>query len=136
MARCRWRTTLYVIRAGARTLNLDTPIASVVEQEIQVAEIPLFAYMGYSEFDLTFVTIPGNNITLTAGFTATVKVYCDPSGILEFMDNVTAADEIRAEQHPADATDRQAGSVTFSGRWIARPTRCGWRRGLTISTTY
>jgi hypothetical protein len=104
---------VYVIRAGARTLDLDTPIATVVEQEIQVAEIPLFAYMGYSEFDLSFVTIPGNNITVTGPFHSKRKVYCDPSGLLHFMDNVTSADEIRSEQHPSDATIRQAGSVSY-----------------------
>ena len=54
------------------------PIATVVEQEIQVAEIPLFAYMGYSEFDLSFVTIPENNITVTGPIHSNRKVYCYP----------------------------------------------------------
>lgn len=104
---------VYVIRAGARTLDLDTPIACVVDQEIQVAEIPLFAYMGFSEFDLSFVTIPENSITMTGPFHSNRKLYCNPSGVLEFMDDVTSADEIRARRHPADVATREVGILNF-----------------------
>jgi hypothetical protein len=104
---------VYVIQAGARTLDLDTPIASVVEQEIQVAEIPLFAYMGYSEFDLSFVTIPENDITVSGPFHSNRKIYCNPSGLLDFQDNVTSADEIRAVHHPADVATREMGDLQF-----------------------
>lgn len=104
---------VYRIRAGARTVNLDVPIASVVEQEIQLAEIPLFSYMAYSEYDLTFVTIAANNIALDGRVHGNREVYCDPSGILEFREHVTAAGEIRSRQHPADDAIRVQGTLDF-----------------------
>jgi hypothetical protein len=104
---------VYTIRAGARTVNLDVPIASVVEQEIQVAEIPLFSYMAYSEYDLTFVTIAPNSITLDGRVHGNREIYCDPSGILEFTEHVTAAGEIQNRQHPADDAIRVAGTLNF-----------------------
>ncbi|MCL4180839.1 MAG: hypothetical protein KJ072_24215 [Verrucomicrobia bacterium] len=104
---------VYLIRAGARTLDLETPIAAVVEQEIQLAEIPLFSFMAYSEFDLTFITPPGNDITLGGRVHSNREIYAYPSGNLVFGDHVTAAGEIHQEQHPADTAGRVQGTIEF-----------------------
>ena len=103
----------YRIQAGARTLDLEPPIAAVVEQEIQVAEIPLFSFMAYSEFDLTFITPPGNDITLGGRVHSNREIYAYPSGRLVFGDHVTAAGEIHPEQHPADTAGRVQGTIEF-----------------------
>jgi hypothetical protein len=103
----------YQVQAGARTLDLEPPIAAVVEQEIQVAEIPLFSFMAYSEFDLTFITPPGNDITLGGRVHSNREIYAYPSGNLVFGDHVTAAGEIHQEQHPADTAGRVQGTIEF-----------------------
>jgi hypothetical protein len=104
---------VYTVRTGARTLNLDVPIASVVEQEIQVAEIPLFSYMAYSEFDLSFVSIADNNITLNGRVHSNRDIYSYPSGNLIIAEHITAAGEIRDAQHPGELFHRTLGTMTY-----------------------
>jgi hypothetical protein len=114
---------LFRVRAGARTLNLETPIASVVEQDLQVAEIPLFSFMVYSEFDLSFITPPWNDIGLNGRVHSNREMYCFPSGALVFSNHVTAAGEIHLEQHPADASPRVAGTVGYLGEGDSQANR-------------
>ncbi len=104
---------LYTVRAKAETLNADPPMVSVVEQDIQVAEIPLFDFQAFSEYDLTFITPPGNNITLNGRVHSNQGIYAYPSGALVFAQPVTTAGELLEEQHPADTANRALGSVSF-----------------------
>jgi hypothetical protein len=104
---------VYRVQARVRTLKLDRPMTSVVEQEIQVAEIPVVAFQAYSENDLTFITPPGNNIRMNGRVHSNGKIYVYPSSDFVFGDHVTAAEEILHEQHPADPSGRSFGSITY-----------------------
>jgi hypothetical protein len=104
---------VYRVRALARTVNLDPPITSVVEQEIQVARIPLLSFMAFSEFDLSFIAPAGNNTTLAGRVHSNREIYSYPSASFVFGEHVTAAGEIRDALHPSDPLARSSGSVVY-----------------------
>jgi hypothetical protein len=110
---------MYRIRAGARRELVDGIQAAAIEMDVQVAEIPVFAFAALYNFDLSFVTPPGQNTTLNGHVHGNRDIYVNPSGSLTFGGDVTAANAILQEQHPDDEP-RAAGSVSYQAEHDGR----------------
>jgi hypothetical protein len=101
------------IRSGARWDETAPPMAAAVEEWVQVAEIPIFAFAAFSDFDLSFITPPDQNITLAGRVHSNKDIYTYPSGTLTFADHVTSGRTNHPSLHPNDLATREPGTVVY-----------------------
>jgi hypothetical protein len=103
----------FVIKSGARWLGTTPPVAAAVEEWVQVAEIPIFAFAALYDFDLSFITPPGENIVLNGRVHSNRDIYTYPSGTMTFGDHVTSARTNYPSLHPNDLATRQQGTAIY-----------------------
>jgi hypothetical protein len=103
----------FIIRSGARWDRTTPPMAVAAEEWVQVAEIPVFAFAALYEFDLTFITPPTQNTTLSGRVHGNMNLYTHPSGTLVFGNHVTAGATNHHELHPNDSSIRIFGTIIY-----------------------
>jgi hypothetical protein len=106
---------VYRIRTGARRPLVDGMQSAAIEMDVQVAEIPVFAFAALYGFDLSFIMPPGQSTTINGRVHSNRDIYVFPSGSLTFGGDVTAGSTNRVDQHPSDVESRAFGSVDYQG---------------------
>jgi hypothetical protein len=104
---------VFEMKSGARWLDLTPPLAAATEEWVQVAELPVFAFAALYDFDLSFITPPGENITLAGRVHSNKDIYTYPSGTLTFQDHVTSGMTNHRSLHPNDMGLRGSGTVRY-----------------------
>lgn len=103
----------YRATASVRALNASFNIASAVQQDIQVASVPIFGFAVFYGIDME--VCPGSAFSITGRAHGNGNVYLDPSGSVTFNSHVTSAKNIVLSNSPNDPTQRTFGTVTFQG---------------------
>jgi hypothetical protein len=104
---------VFEVRSGAQRLDTFPPMAAAVEEWVQVAEIPVFAFAALYDFDLSFITPPDENIALNGRVHSNKDIYTYPSGALTFAEHVTSAKTNYPSLHPNDLGTRTPGTVVY-----------------------
>ncbi|MBU6402355.1 MAG: hypothetical protein KGS61_18715, partial [Verrucomicrobia bacterium] len=103
----------YQITASVRALNTPFNVVSAVQQQLQVASIPIFGFAVFYALDMEIC--PGSAFAITGRTHGNGNVYLDPSAPLTFRSHVTSAQSILLGESPQDPTIRSLSSVTFQG---------------------
>ena len=101
----------YRVISNARELNNSAIIVAALEQDIQVATIPVFQFAIFYNLDLEIN--PGPNMTVTGPVHCNAQSYLQPQAILTFKSDVTSVGAINLDKKPGDPVVRTAGSVVF-----------------------
>ncbi len=107
-----WGTD-YRIVADARELNTLFEITAGVQQDVQLATIPLFQFAIFYNMDLEIN--PGPTMTVTGPVHGNTNIYLEPQNALVFESDVTAAGAIIFSKKPGDPSNRTKGPITFNG---------------------
>ena len=104
------------IAARARDLTHTHPVAAGVQQDVQLAVIPIFQFAIFYNLDLEIN--PGAPMTIGGRVHGNRDIYCNPnSGVtLTFLDDVTTAGSLHLHKHPDDPLSRGNGTTVFQGR--------------------
>jgi len=92
------------VRSQARALN--TPyenITAAVQQELQLASIPVFQFAIFYSMDLEIN--PGAQMTVTGKVHSNADIYAAPVVGLRFLDDVAATGKVKFYRHPDDPTE-------------------------------
>jgi hypothetical protein len=109
---CGYAAT-YRITAEVKALKSLFNVSSAVQEDIQLASIPIFGFGVFYNPDMEIA--PGSAFALTGRVHSNGNVYLDPSGALTFQSHVTAAHQIILDHSPLDPVGRTRGPVTFQG---------------------
>jgi hypothetical protein len=90
------------VRANARPLNTGYNMAAAVEQDFQLACIPVFQFAIFYTMDLEIN--PGAPMKVTGKVHSNGNLYSDPPSSLEFAQSVDAAGRIYTNRAPYDPT--------------------------------
>ncbi len=101
------------VSAVAREAGDANPVAAMVEQQFQLATIPIFQFAIFYNMDLEIN--PGPNMTVSGRVHSNGDIYTQPQAKLLFNDNVTAAGEIVHDKKPEDPLIRSIGTITYEG---------------------
>jgi hypothetical protein len=104
---------VFEMQSGARRFDTVPPLMAAGEEWVQVAEVPIFAFAALYDFDLSFITRPGENITLAGRVHSNRDIYTYPSGTMTFEDHVTSGQTNYATLHPNDSGARSPGTVNY-----------------------
>jgi hypothetical protein len=102
----------YQISAVARDVASMHDVRATVQQELQMAAIPLFQFAIFYNMDMEIN--PGPNMTVNGRVHTNYELYAQPGSTLTFEGNVTASGEIHyGEKAPGDPTVRTFGKLVF-----------------------
>ena len=104
----------YRILSNARESSGSKPITAAVNQDVQVASIPIFQFAIFYGLDLEINTMTTMNIS--GRVHANRKIYTYPSATLTFRGDVTAVDSIIKTRKPGDPAYSSAaasGSIVY-----------------------
>jgi len=105
----------YRIISNARNIGSGNDIVGAVQQDIQVASLPLFEFGIFYGVDMELNPRDGD-FQVTGRVHSNRSIYCEPDQRnLTFCDHVTAAQNIVHDNHPDDPESRTFGSVTYLG---------------------
>jgi len=90
------------VRSFAKALGTPYNLAAGVEQDVQLAAIPVFQFAIFYAMDLEIN--PGPVMKVTGKVHSNANLYTAPVSGLEFMDDVTAVGNIYSNRAPGDAT--------------------------------
>lgn len=103
----------YRITANASDPAARRPLAAAVQQDIQLALVPVFQFAIFYNLDLEIN--PGANMTISGRTHSNTNIYSKPSGVtLRFLGDVTSAGSIIRDQKPGDPSSRSGGTVIFN----------------------
>jgi hypothetical protein len=105
-----WAATYRVV-SSARELNTRHNVKAAVQQEFQIANIPIFQFAIYYSMDLEIN--PGPNMNITGRVHGNSTIYTQPQATLTFQSDVTAVGNIIQAKSPLDPLARTSGTVTF-----------------------
>lgn len=95
------------VRSNAKPLGTPYEMAGAVEQEVQLAAIPVFQFAIFYNMDLEIN--PGPEMKITGKVHGNANLYTAPQTGLEYVDAVTAVGKIYNNREPGDPTG--GGSV-------------------------
>ncbi|MCW5550842.1 MAG: hypothetical protein KIS67_01620 [Verrucomicrobiae bacterium] len=101
----------YRIKANARDLGATRELIGAVQQDVQLAMIPIFQFAIFYNLDLEIN--PGAPMTIGGRTHGNAFIYLQPAAALTFNGDVTSAGEIIPDKKPGDPSIRGGGSVTF-----------------------
>ncbi|MBI2929687.1 MAG: hypothetical protein HYY24_28840 [Verrucomicrobia bacterium] len=110
-----WAST-YRILANARDRNSGFAITAAVDQDVQVASIPIFQFAIFYGLDLEINTMTPMVVNGRVHGNATIYTY--PSASLAFRSDVTSVGKIITTRKPGDpdySTAPPAGTITYMG---------------------
>jgi len=102
---------MYQINCRAADAQLAQSVAGAVQQDVQLALIPIFQFAIFYNLDLEIN--PGASMTIDGRTHGNVNLYLQPAAPLTFKGDVTSAGEIIPNKKPGDPVIRGGGSLTF-----------------------
>lgn len=90
------------IKAQAKPLDKPYAMAAAVQQDLQLASIPIFQFAIFYAMDLEIN--PGPQMDITGKVHSNANIYMAPGNRLRFLDDVAAAGEVFFNRHPDDPT--------------------------------
>ena len=104
-------STLWRIISNARESRASFDITAAVQQDIEMATIPLFQFAIFYNMDLEIN--PGPIMTITGPVHCNTNIYLQPQSALTFQSDITSAGYIIPDKKPGDPTVRSGGSVVY-----------------------
>ena len=111
-----WAST-YRILSNAKLADTGSTVTAAVNQDIQVASVPIFQFAIFYGLDLELNTMTTMNIIGRVHCNGTLYTY--PSAPLRFLSDVTTVGSIIKTRKPGDPAFSSAppsGSITYSGQ--------------------
>jgi hypothetical protein len=102
----------YRITANALDLGLGHELSGTVQQDVQLAMIPIFQFAIFYNVDLE--VNPGAPMTIGGRTHGNANIFLQPGAKLTFNGDVTSAGEIIPGKKPGDPNNRSGGSVEFN----------------------
>ncbi len=103
---------VYRITSIAQNLEGGNNIAAAVQQDLQLATVPVFQFAIFYNLDMEMC--PGANMVVGGRVHSNGNIYLQPDGSqLTFLNDVTAAQNIIAGKSPNDPTLRSPGTILF-----------------------
>lgn len=102
------------IVAHARQLDSSQTLAGGVQQEVDLARIPIFQFAMFSSLDMEISC--GQPFRVTGRVHSNKQLYVEPDSDLTFEQDATAAGTIVFSRSPLDSRSSPAGTVTYLGR--------------------
>jgi hypothetical protein len=108
----------YKCRVTAQATPLGTPyeMAAAVQQDVQLATIPLFQFAIFYTMDLEIN--PGANMRVTGKVHSNANIYTAPPATLQYNDAVTAVGTIQNQRAPNDPTLGTKTTPTYLGEHV------------------
>lgn len=103
----------YRLRANATDLETRRVVTGAVQQDVQVALIPIFQFAVFYNLDLEIN--PGARMNITGRTHANSHIYLQPAAPLTFLGDATAVGDIVLNKKPGDPVNRSPSTVTFRG---------------------
>ena len=103
----------YSVKSSARPVSSPYPISAGVQQDFQIASIPIFQFAIFYSMDLEIN--PGPTMNVTGRVHGNNNIYIQPQATLTFQTDVTAAGNIMQGKSPLDPLTRAAGTIVFQG---------------------
>lgn len=110
-----YRTVLR-IESQARSLDTDQLIAAAVQQEVELASVPLFSFSVFYHLDLE--VNPPNALTINGRVHSNRSIYSQPERTVQFNGPVTACGSLSTLKHPADPVARRYQRAQFNGERV------------------
>jgi hypothetical protein len=101
------------IVSNARELNGRENVVGAVQQDFQIATIPIFQFAIFYNIDLEIN--PGPDMTVRGRVHSNKDLFSRPGGTLTFNGDVTAAGNLYNHRKPGDPTPPANGGVVFNG---------------------
>src|SRR2546421_3313481 len=101
----------YRIISNAREVGTIANIIGALEQDIQVATIPVFQFAIFYNLDLEIN--PGPPMTVTGPVHCNAETYLQPQNSLTFKSDVTSVGAINTNKKPGDPLVRTGGTIDF-----------------------
>lgn len=101
----------YRITANATDLGVGGNLSGAVQQELQLALIPIFQFAIFYNVDLEIN--PGATMNIGGRSHGNANIYLQPGATLTFNGDVTSAGEIIPDKKPGDPSGARNGSVIF-----------------------
>jgi hypothetical protein len=102
----------YKIISQTRRLNSPYDIVAAVEQQVQVASIPIFQYQLFYVPDME-IHPSGVGMTFNGRVHCNANAYCKPEGTVTFLNHVTIARRFHHARHPDDPVATRSGQTVF-----------------------
>jgi len=106
--------TIYTVVSDARQKSQPQDVTGAVMEQLQLARVPVFQFMGYSMGDLEISC--GQPFTVLGRMHSNGQLYVEPDNVLTFQSDVTAVGNILFSRSPLDSRGAPAGSVVYQGR--------------------
>lgn len=103
----------YRITSYAQNMNGRGNPSAAVQQDIQLATVPLFQFAIFYNLDMEIC--PGPNMTIKGRVHSNGNLYAQPQAQLTFLNDVTSAQQIISGKSPNDPSIRTPGTITFDG---------------------
>ena len=101
----------YRITSYAQSLQGRQRPSAAVQQDIQLAVVPVFQFTIFYNMDMEIC--PGPNMTIKGRVHSNGNLYAQPQAQLTFQGDVTSALQIIAGKSPSDPSIRTPGTITF-----------------------
>ena len=106
------------VRSQAKPLGTPYDLGAVVQQDIQLAAIPLFQFAIFYSMDLEIN--PGPQMQITGKVHSNGSLFTAPGTGLEYADVVTAAGQVLQQRHPLDPLTPSGIKPTFSRGYLEK----------------
>ena len=103
----------YRILARAQDLHARQPLIAGVQQDVQIALVPVFQFAIFYNLDLE--VNPGARMDISGRVHCNYNIYTQPAAPLTFLGDVTAAGEMIMNKKPGDPVNRTVSTTTFLG---------------------
>ena len=104
----------YQIVSNARELDARSDIIGAVQQDVQLATIPIFQFAIF--YNMHLEINPGPNMTVKGRVHSNGHIYSQPGATLEFKGDVTAVHDINHFRMPGDPTSPGGGTIIYRGQ--------------------
>lgn len=111
-----WAST-YRVLSNARVLNASYSVVGAVNQDVQVASIPIFQFAIFYGLDLELHSL--TTMTVNGRVHGNGTIYTYPSASLTFKGDVTSVGKIIKTRKPGDpaySASPPAGTITYQGQ--------------------
>lgn len=103
----------YRVLAQAQDLDARQPLIGGVQQDVQIALVPIFQFAIFYNLDLE--VNPGAKMDISGRVHCNYNIYAQPAAPLTFLGDVTAAGQIILNKKPGDPVSRTVSTTTFQG---------------------
>jgi hypothetical protein len=103
----------FSVVATARDLESRHHVVATVQQDFQLATLPLFQFAIFYSLDCEIN--PGPPMVIGGRVHANRNLYLEPNDTLTFLDDVTVAEDIYNKKKPGDPSTRSKGKLVFQG---------------------